>query len=69
MRRVRTRLTVCTAALAVSTTLGLVAAPAASADEAAKRPGPPDRVLEHLRGTSSIVPSTLAVTPPFGRKL
>lgn len=56
------RLSVCLATVAVTTVLGAVAAPAASADPVSS-PGPD---VSHSRG---VAPSVMAVVPPFGRRL
>lgn len=56
------RLSVCLATVAVTTVLGAMAAPAASADPVA--PTMPD--VSHSRG---VAPSMLAAVPPFGRRL
>lgn len=62
-RRVRSRLTVCLAA-AATTAIGVVLAPAASAN-----PVQDGTVLDHLRSTKSNAPNVLPNVPPFGRKL
>ena len=65
MRRpVRSRLTVCLATVVVTTALGALAAPAASADpeRATLLPG-------HVYDSNASSPGRVADVPPFGRKL
>jgi hypothetical protein len=65
MRRpVCLRLTVCIVTAATTAALGVLLAPAASAD-----PGPSESVLVHLRSTSSVAPGVLSNAPWLGRKL
>ncbi len=71
MRRpVCLRLTVCIAATATTAALGVLLAPAASADPGPSDRGPSASTLVHLRqDTQSAVPAMLANVPWLGRKL